>query len=61
MLVPNLASEVGRSIGSHWSRPRSPGDLTLRAGQSVGMVTTFSGGGGGKLRVEIDPTLAERE
>jgi hypothetical protein len=35
----------------------SPGDLTLRAGKNVSVVTTFSVGGGGKLRVEIDPTL----
>jgi hypothetical protein len=35
----------------------SPGDLTLRAGQNVGLVTIFSVGSGGKLTIEIDLNL----
>jgi hypothetical protein len=35
----------------------SPGDLTLRAGQNVRLVTIFSVDSGGKLSVEIDPNL----
>ena len=35
----------------------SPGDLTLRAGRSVGVVSVFSVGGGGTVRIVIDPSL----